>query len=791
MLRRLAIAALVAAIFFAAALRVPAPHATRNPALPEVHENDAVRRARLLDRHGEPGLAWESLRAGAAGDNPQLAVRLLTELGRFPEADSLLAGMPPALLSGEQSAFFHQIHRARLNYEAGRFATALEILDAEDIAAAAGADPALAAYRSYLLARVHLARSEPEAAQEALVAARAGTPPQALVGLIDEERVAVSRALGRAQEALAAAGDAVESAENSRARRAMMLTRYELAWECGDDAAAIRAARQLFDGARGSEEAGRCAADLLQRTGSEAPPSVLLDCAETLAACGDGTSLRRALRILDQRQLGTHDAETHRLLWSEYHYQTGDWSRAIALARPSYSDVSLRRRSMLIMARSLRKMGSSGEAAALYEQFARAYPNDALAAEALFAAASLYERDRQPRESDRVRDQLRRSYPSTFHGWAAAMRRAGDFSQDGGNEQAIAIYEQWLVRSQRTDEAALFYLARERDRAQAGSGLAILDELRRLNPFSFYVSPDVVDGSRGPLMGSSGQILRAGPGSLSEWLDETDAARGAAYARVLAAAGTPSGNADLETDRIIARAALFLDAGLRDWAERELDVARRRSGGSAAQTLLLARLYEDYAMPWRSVRLYERARTSLSWDARRERAEDFRFLTHPLPYPAQVLDSAARNGVPAHLVYGMIREESRFEADVVSRAGAVGLMQLMPQTARRLAAQMDLSQDVDQRLDDPAINVSLGVWYAADLLRAGKGSVAWMLAAYNAGPNAAERWLEPGASGDAAIAAVESIDYKETRGYVKRVIESANVYQSLYFGHVGTGSGSH
>jgi soluble lytic murein transglycosylase len=187
-------------------------------------------------------------------------------------------------------------------------------------------------------------------------------------------------------------------------------------------------------------------------------------------------------------------------------------------------------------------------------------------------------------------------------------------------------------------------------------------------------------------------------------------------------------------------------------------------------------------MPWRSVRVYEHARVRMSWQDRREHVDDFRYLTYPLPYPAQVLDSAARNGVPAHLVYGMIREESRFEADVVSRAGAVGLMQLMPQTARRVAAQMDVVLDVEGRLEEPAVNVSLGVWYAADLLKAGDGSAAWMLAAYNAGPGAADRWLRPGVAGDGAIDAVESIDYKETRGYVKRVIESANVYHDLYFG---------
>ena len=185
---------------------------------------------------------------------------------------------------------------------------------------------------------------------------------------------------------------------------------------------------------------------------------------------------------------------------------------------------------------------------------------------------------------------------------------------------------------------------------------------------------------------SRGGALRDGPGSLSDWLERADAERAVAYRRVLAAAAASNDSGDREADGAIERGLFFLDAGLRDWAERELDVARLRSGASAERSLMLARAYEEYAMPWRSVRLYERARTSLPWDERRAHTEDFRFLTHPLPYPAQVLDNAAKNGVAPHLIYGMIREESRFEADVVSRAGAIGLMQLMPGTARRIAA---------------------------------------------------------------------------------------------------------
>ncbi len=774
MIRRYPLAVLVAALLFSGVADGPGTRAERSASRSERAVVAAGSPARLLERHGEPALAWDVLRRGGGPRDDaenRLAVRLLTELGRYAEADSILARMP---LAGD---FLVRLQRARLNFEAGNPAGAIALLDN-----AATADPALGAYADYLRVRCHLALGDAAAAAACLEGMDASSLPEALRAPLAGERVNVYRELGRPCDAMESAVAGAKLVADGDTRRELLLAAYRMAWECGDGAEAVRAARALCSSAARSPEAGEAAADLVARPHTASLSSgTLLACADVLAVQGDEKALRQTLRILDGRRLGAHDAEYQRLLWAEYHYATGDYSRAIALARPSYSDSGLRRRSMLVMARSLRKLGKPGEAAAMYETFVRAYPNDPLAAEALYAAASLYRQEDRAADSARVLDQVRRAYPSTFHGWAAAMRRAAELAQAGQGTQAAAIYEQWLARSRRTDEAALYYLAREREREGSSSGALILDELRTLNQYSFYVAPDVLPSVRGPLRDSSGGILREGPGSLTDWLARVEDGRALAYERVLAAASSPRSPAGGAADAAVERGLFFLESGLRDWAERELDAARRSGRTSAHNSLILARIYDDYAMPWQSVRLYERARSSLPWQERRSHGDDFRLLTYPLPYPAQVLDNASRNGVPAHLIYGMIREESRFEADVVSRAGAVGLMQLMPQTARRVATQLDLATEMGDRLDEPAVNVSLGVWYAADLLRAGEGSVAWMLAAYNAGPGAAGRWIEPGTAGAPAIDAVESIDYKETRGYVKRVVESANVYHSLYF----------
>jgi soluble lytic murein transglycosylase len=729
----------------------------------------------VLAGHGESELAWEALRAadGAAVD---LAVAVLTRMGRAAEAESILARRSPA---AERDAFGY-VQRARLRLEAGQPGRALEILASIEETS----DPGYAAYRDLILAQARLARGDAAGAADALQRAlRAGVPAAARPA-IDETRVDVLQALGRREEALAVARQAAAAAIDAEARSRMLLRGYHIAAELDDRTEALHDARRLFDEHRSSEDARACADDFVAGPlAAHAPPEVLLSCASVFQAQRAARELRRALRVLDGRTLSRGEAESQRLLWGEYHFLNGDYARAIALARPAYADESLRRRSMLLLARSLRRVGRGADAAAVYEAFATTFPEDGLAAEALFTAAALLEDAGQGRGADELRDRVRRSYPSTFHGWAAAMELAGAFERRGQRAEAAAIYEQRLERSQRTDEAALFYLARVR----AGAGAAaepgmLLSELEAVNPYSFYVRPDVPAWASAP----AGDTARR-HAALSDWLLGTEARRERAYLRVLASAKAPSTR---DGSSAAERARRFLEAGFDDWAERELEAVVREGPVGAGGALQLARLFDENGMPWRSVQLYERARAALPWDTRRTHTDDFRYLTYPIPYPAQVLEASSSSDLAPHLLYGLMREESRFEVDVVSRAGAVGLMQLMPETAGRVAAQMDIAWEGRDALGSPEVNVPIGAWYAADLLRAGRGSVAWMLAAYNAGPGAAGRWIEPGTVGEAAIDAVDAIDYRETRGYVKRVVESANVYHDLYFGGGGRGAGS-
>ena len=733
---------------------------------------DVLGKAQLLASHGEPRLALSTLRAHQferGGGASRLIASLLTELGQPATAESLLTAETGAKADAEEH-FQRQLVRARLLLEAKRYAASLAAVATIDTVTSS---PFLA-YRDLIAARALIATGEREKAVHLLTRARAGAP-DALRQEVDEVRIDLYRTLDRPHDALAAAIEAAGDGGDAEANRRLLKIRFDLATEARETKVAMESARELFERHRRSEEARACAVSVAAAGWKDqADVSLLLACASTLQANARRDALRAVLRELDERPLTPADQEEQRILWGEYHYLSGDYSRAIALARPSYADPGLRRRSTLLMARSYRRVGRTDEAATTYVAYAHTFPNDALAAEALYTAAALYESIDRDADRTRVLDELRHAYPSTFHGWAASMARAKSLEASGAHEDASAIFDQWLTRSRRTDEAALFYSAQQRRSAgDIQGGDALMEELRTVNPYSFYARPDL-------LMPAPQRAIKA-TGPLEPWLRDATQKRHDAFERVNARFGKPGrATANSEGRHALERGRFFLSVGFRDWAERELDVARRHSN-TTAETLALARLFDENAMPWRSVRLYEKARGSIPWRDRKESVDDFRYLTHPVPYPVQVMTSASREGIAPNVIYGMMREESCFDHDVVSRAGAVGLMQLMPDTAREIARRLDLAPGAGDKLGDPVVNVSIGSWYAADLLKEGDGSVVWMLAAYNAGPGAVRRWFEPGVGGEAAIDAVETIDYKETRGYVKRVVESANVYQALYF----------
>lgn len=151
---------------------------------------------------------------------------------------------------------------------------------------------------------------------------------------------------------------------------------------------------------------------------------------------------------------------------------------------------------------------------------------------------------------------------------------------------------------------------------------------------------------------------------------------------------------------------------------------------------------------------------------------------HPDDYLEIVEKYAQEHSVPKELVFAVIKTESKFKSDAVSSKGAIGLMQMTPDTFTWLCEKNgDLSNDPNL-LYTPEVNIRYGTYYL-DMLYSEFGSWETALAAYNAGPANVRKWL--GNKEYAQDGVLTYIPFKETREYVEKVIKAKNVYTELYF----------
>lgn len=145
---------------------------------------------------------------------------------------------------------------------------------------------------------------------------------------------------------------------------------------------------------------------------------------------------------------------------------------------------------------------------------------------------------------------------------------------------------------------------------------------------------------------------------------------------------------------------------------------------------------------------------------------------YPFPYEDIILENAIRYNVDPFLIVSVMREESHFNKNIISSAGAIGLMQLMPVTAKKVA-----NVDSINELFHIKINIATGTKYLSELLKKYK-RYEYAIAAYNAGENVLEQWLKESYKDIDEF--VEDIPYKETRNYVKKVMRTYSIMMSLY-----------
>ena len=132
------------------------------------------------------------------------------------------------------------------------------------------------------------------------------------------------------------------------------------------------------------------------------------------------------------------------------------------------------------------------------------------------------------------------------------------------------------------------------------------------------------------------------------------------------------------------------------------------------------------------------------------------------------------------LIHAVIRQESNFNTRSISTADARGFMQLMFKTAKKVAKKLGIPLKKEELTQQPHKNIEIGSWYLSSVLHQFNGNYILALAAYNAGPDKAEKWVsvygDPDSKEADIIDWIESIPYGETRGYVQRITEMLPIY---------------
>lgn len=232
------------------------------------------------------------------------------------------------------------------------------------------------------------------------------------------------------------------------------------------------------------------------------------------------------------------------------------------------------------------------------------------------------------------------------------------------------------------------------------------------------------------------------------------------------------------------RIELFKAVRFTSWAQLEMDRFLKEFRRSSFETRLMISQQLHNINDWNN--LVNWADRYLKKTLNEKDIDDPSMVfRYPRAHDREVLAASREFGVSPFLIWGVMREESRFQTDALSNAGAVGLMQLMPFRGKKIAAVLNESFDGSTLLD-PKKNIRFGSYHLREIKQEldtleipNDLKAVLMIASYNAGIEATKRWLK-----DKDISRtdrfIEEIPFQETRQYVKRVLQSAYIYYRLY-----------
>jgi soluble lytic murein transglycosylase len=416
--------------------------------------------------------------------------------------------------------------------------------------------------------------------------------------------------------------------------------------------------------------------------------------------------------------------------------RTRDAARAYAAAA---RDSAARPLALYRRARVLVRLDDSTAAGAL-SGFAQRYASDTAAPGALYILADMLDGRKDMANATRWYRELINRYPADPRASLARFRLAARAEDAGQLDSVVAWYQSEIDAAGPQRMAARFWLGKVAlERGDSGQARNIWVTLARDDSLGYYGMRARRESRLPPLtFAATGIPVSAPPAAVAAGLARID---------TLLLAGLDS-DAQAEVRFVLARPPQELDAVLA-WSEG----LSGRGYGSAA--------------------------VRLGWLAALQAPGDARVLRAIFPWPnrSAVEAEAEEFGVDALLLAALVRQESVFDVEALSPAGARGLVQLLPSTAALMARGLDVAF-YPEWITVPDLNLHLGAAHLAELLKR-FGRVDAAVAAYNAGPVPVRRWLEREGAAD-PDKFIELIPYPETRGYVRSLLRNRELYRALY-----------
>ena len=237
-------------------------------------------------------------------------------------------------------------------------------------------------------------------------------------------------------------------------------------------------------------------------------------------------------------------------------------------------------------------------------------------------------------------------------------------------------------------------------------------------------------------------------------------------------------SSDVPADDLhVQKAELLANGGLVDFAVREIQsVSNQQDSDWVAAEI--ARLYQDSGRYDRAIQVMKRTVPNYFAVDVPALPRSYWEALFPKAYWTDLKRYSTANDLDPYLVASLVRQESEFNPNAISHANAVGLMQLLPGTGKKVAKEEKLRHFSASQLYTPNVNLQLGTRYFKSMVDK-FGSFEYALAAYNAGSDRVEDWLTAGKYRDPQEF-VESIPFTETREYVQAILRNANVYKQIY-----------